>query len=102
MSAYVYHQYGYRCEVTSGAIELRAWRPFGRSQRASIPLADVRQVYVKWTGLVSVVTRAGLEYRLGSGSDARGLPQAIQSAAAASGSNVEVVIGVDPRKPGTV
>ena len=99
MAGFIYDRYGFRCEVTAEAIELRAWRPFGRSQKTFIPLMDVQQVFVKWTGLVSIITRAGLEYRVGSGASARDLAQAIRDAAAAAGTNVTIVIGADPRRP---
>ena len=58
MAGFIYDRYGFRCEVTAEAIELRAWRPFGRSQKTFIRLTDVQQVFVKWTGLVSIITRA--------------------------------------------
>lgn len=98
MSGFVYDEYGFRCEVTPLAVELRAWRPFGRSQKLVIPLSEIDTVFVKWTGLVSVVTKAGQEYRVGSGDHARELPQAIQQAAAAAGSKVTIIIGADPRR----
>lgn len=99
MSGFVYDRLGFRCEVTPEAVELRAWRPFGRSQKAVIPLSHIDEVFVKWTGLVSVLTKAGQEYRVGSGGRARELAQAIQEAAAAAGSKVTIVIGADPRIP---
>jgi hypothetical protein len=62
MSGFDFDRYGFRFEVTPEAVELRAWRPFGRSQKAVIPLSHVNEVFVKWTGLVSVLTKAGREY----------------------------------------
>jgi hypothetical protein len=47
MSGFVYDRYGFRCAVTSEAVELRAWRPFGRSQKAVIPLSHIDEVFVK-------------------------------------------------------
>jgi hypothetical protein len=98
MRGFVFDRYGFRFEVTSEAVELRAWRPFGRSQKAVIRLPDVDEVLVKWTGLVTVLTKAGLEYRAGLGDRAQEAAKAIQEAAAAAGSKVEIVIGADPRK----
>jgi hypothetical protein len=87
-SGFVSDRFGFRFEVTPVAVELGAWRPFGRSQKAVIPLSDVDRVLVKWTGLVSVLTKAGQEYQAGLGDRAQTAAEAIQEAAAAAGSKV--------------
>ena len=94
---FIFDKYGARYEVTDTAIEFTVWRPFGRSNKSVIPLFEVGEIVVKWTGLVSVVTKDGQVSRAGLGDRAYEAAQAIQVGAARAGSSVSIVDQPDPR-----